>query len=78
MGEHTAGATGPREPAGGATPPAPRQAAITEIVRVSHGQPLTWIVGIDGGKVPLTHWSGEHRGPSFTGWTHVIGVAHPR
>lgn len=56
----------------------PPQAAITEIARVPADDSLTWIVGIDGGKARLTHWSGDHDGPTFTGWTHVIGLRHPR
>lgn len=54
------------------------QAAITKIVRVPADDSLTWIVGIDGGKARLTHWSDDHDGPTFTGWTHVIGLRHPR
>lgn len=75
---------GPDAADGPDTPPPPEpagvapQAAITEIVRVPADGSLTWIVGIDGGKAPLAHWSGDHDGSTFTGWTHVIGLRHPR
>lgn len=56
---------------------APSEAAITEMVRVSDEDPLTWIVGVDGGKAPLALWSATHEGPHFTGWTRVVGLRHP-
>lgn len=56
---------------------APPDAAITEMVLVSEEDPLTWIVGVEGGKGSLALWSGTHEGPHFTGWTRVIGLTHP-
>lgn len=53
---------------------APASAGLTELVRLPDAP--TWLVGVDGDKAPLTHWSSSSDLPGFTGSTHLLLIPH--
>jgi hypothetical protein len=54
---------------------APAQAAITEIARLPNRR--AWIVGLEGGKSPLSVFSGSYDLSQTAGSAYLIGLPHP-